>query len=603
MTEETKNHPSSAEVASEEFGRSGIQITPGDTGKARVATPSVPLIEASPAMLVREAVAAFLSTQPLESPESVEPKLLHAINARIEACNAERKAAKQKPFATYSRLPREAVAAVMTALYIVRKVLPPRSTDRGMLAFYRDSGANAGIFVGKPDVLRALVRGLLPGATVREANDVLDLLREADEDLVPSVNVCDDRDLVPVDNGIFDYRTKELLPFSADLVFTSKLRTKYVDDPENPMFTEADGATWDVESWVVEMANGDPEWANACWHVIGASVRPNVRWDKAVFFYDEDGETGKGTLVKLMRSLHGDDSCSNLPISDFSADRRFRHAELEGKTLNACDENAVGDFNDDLAAFKAVITGDVILVERKMEQPYPLQVSPFMVQCINGHMRSKDASASARRRQYYLPFTKSYTGRANKRIKADYVSDQRVLEYVLHKVLNMPDFYELPTLAAGDRAALDARANNDPVFRFWGELGDEFVWDLLPTAFLYDLFTSWSRRFNPSGKPLGSMDFSKRLASLARDLDEWDLSEDQVRPGRRMDAPELLIYEYDLREWKNPTYTGSDPAKVCTPLLKAKYRGLVRVSTQPQPSPLALSTPGAVGPIPATKTT
>lgn len=71
MTEETKNRPSNAEAKSEAFGSAGIQITPGDTGKARAATPSVPLIEASPAMLVREAVAAFLSTQPLESPESV----------------------------------------------------------------------------------------------------------------------------------------------------------------------------------------------------------------------------------------------------------------------------------------------------------------------------------------------------------------------------------------------------------------------------------------------------------------------------------------------------------------------------------------------------
>lgn len=580
MTEAKKNRPSEAEADSKEFRGSVLQNTPGGMSTASHRT--------SPAHIVRQVCEWFLTTQPLPSPEAVEPLLLYTINEGIAAYNVANRAAKMTVFPTYSRLPREAVAAAMSAMFTVRVVLPPKSADRGMLAIYQTEGPDEGIYVGKPEFLRSLVRRFVPGATVREANDVLDLLREADEHVVPRVEVCDERDLVAVANGVFDYRTKELLAFSPDLVFTSKLRTKYVDDPENPVFTEPDRTVWDVESWVADMADGDDEWASAWWHVVGASVRPNVRWDKAVYFYDEAGESGKGTTVELLRGLHGDASCSSLSIADFSATQKFRHAELEGKTLNACDENAVGDFNDDLAAFKAVVTGDVILVERKMEQPYPLRVSPFMIQCINGHMRSKDTSASARRRQYYLPFAKSYTGRANKRIKAEYVRDPRVLEYVLHKVLHMPDFYELPRLAAGDRAAIDARTFNDPVYQFWGELSEEFVWDLLPTSFLYDLFKSWFVRVNPSGRPISAMEFSKRLASLVRELEDWELPDRPVRPGKRMDAPELLIHEYDLREWKNPAYGGTDPAKVCTPLLRAMYRGLVRVNSQPNPKTITV---------------
>lgn len=91
---------------------------------------------------------------------------------------------KKSVIPTYSRLPREAVAAAMAAMFTVRVVRPPKSTDRGMLAVYQSSGVDAGIYVGNPGTLCGLVRRFVPSATIREANDVLDLLREADEQVV-----------------------------------------------------------------------------------------------------------------------------------------------------------------------------------------------------------------------------------------------------------------------------------------------------------------------------------------------------------------------------------------------------------------------------------
>ena len=46
-----------------------------------------------------------------------------------------------------------------------------------------------------------------------------------------------------------------------------------------------------------------------------------------------------------------------------------------------------------------------------------------------------------------------------------------------------------------------------------------------------------------------------------------------------MDFPEPLILEYEVKEWMNPTYRGSDPDRVCTPDPKDSYRGYVRIST------------------------
>ena len=41
----------------------------------------------------------------------------------------------------------------------------------------------------------------------------------------------------------------------------------------------------------------------------------------------------------------------------------------------------------------------------------------------------------------------------------------------------------------------------------------------------------------------------------------------------------IAFNEYDVREWMNTGYTGSDPGRKCMPDLVESYRGFVRVST------------------------
>ena len=51
-----------------------------------------------------------------------------------------------------------------------------------------------------------------------------------------------------------------------------------------------------------------------------------------------------------------------------------------------------------------------------------------------------------------------------------------------------------------------------------------------------------------------------------------------MRPGGKMDVPELMIVEYDLKKWRNQSYRGMDVNKIAMPETKSKYQGLVRVS-------------------------
>lgn len=67
----------------------------------------------------------------------------------------------------------------------------------------------------------------------------------------PRVKRCSERNLIAVNNGIFDFDTKTLMPFTPDKVFTSKSRVDYNPNVKNVVIhNDEDGTDWDVESWM-----------------------------------------------------------------------------------------------------------------------------------------------------------------------------------------------------------------------------------------------------------------------------------------------------------------------------------------------------------------
>lgn len=123
----------------------------------------------------------------------------------------------------------------------------------------------------------------------------------------------------------------------------------------------------------------------------------------------------------------------------------------------------------------------------------------------------------------------------------------------------------------------DFRLTNDPVRQFADEIFPAASWHLLPCKFLYDLYRHWFQRNQPSGRMLGRNAFYESIEGLAEEWG-WQLQE-RVRVDGRMDFPEPLILEYDVTEWMNKSYRGSDNDRRCMPELNDSYRGYVRIST------------------------
>ena len=476
-----------------------------------------------------------------------------------------------------SKLCASQIAALMLKIYHIARIKcggVNSDPSYDLLAIYQADGDEEGIYTTDETVFKRLAKQYNYSISSKELSDVMEMI-ELD---APRVARTMDRDLIAVNNGIFNYDTKELLPFSPHYVFLAKSRVDYIETAVNvTIHNNDDNTDWDIESWMNDLSD-DPEIVEVLWQILSAIIRPHVRWNKSAWFYSNTGNNGKGTLCELMRSLCGDGSYAAIPLSDFSKD--FALEPLTRATAIIVDENDVGGFIDKAANLKAVITNDVIPINRKFKTPISYQFYGFMVQCLNEFPRIRDKSDSFYRRQLFIPFEKCFTGHERKYIKNDYLHRSDVLEYVMYKVLNM-NFYMLSEPASCKTALEEYKEYNDPVRQFLDDVLSEVKWDLVPFSFLYDLYKSWFRKNSPNGSLQGKNTFIMDVTNLLPNYKDWYCIGRQtaIRPGHMMDMPEPLIAEYNLDDWKSPGYTGGDLNRICMPQLKATYNGIRRYTS------------------------
>ena len=480
------------------------------------------------------------------SPATIQADLLEEIMDAFDIENASKD--KGKKWKYPDKLIPTQIADTLLRIHPIANIAcagDDADRDYDILAIYQSEGENEGIYVSGDHEFFQKAEKYCYSITSREVQEVISIIRNK----APRKARCDDKNLIAVNNGIFDYDTKQLIPFDPEFVFTAKSKVNYNDQAYNVVIHNPDDNTdWDVESWMDDLSD-DPEIVHVLWQILGAIIRPNVPWNKAAWFYSNTGNNGKGTLCELMRQLCGKGTYASIPLSDFGKD--FMLEPLISATAIIVDENDVGTYIDKAASLKAVVTGDVVQINRKFMKPIAYQFKGFMVQCLNEYPRIKDRSDSFYRRQLFIPFTKCFTGKERKYIKNDYLQRPEVLEYVMYKVLNM-DYYELDTPQACKDALEEYKESNDPVRQFFNEVVLQATWNLLPFKLLYEMYKKWFKENNPSGSIQGKTSFIDDIITIANQSGEWMCRgrKAKISTAHRMDCHEPLLDYYELDDWQ-----------------------------------------------------
>lgn len=505
---------------------------------------------------------------------AIAKKVVNHINCKLEEenvrTNNQKGPYRLKPI---TRLEFFHLAELMQRLHAIINIAPSGNYDRNrdMLAIYdpNPTSPDYGTYQASEKILRRTARQYCPDITIKEFNN---LYRRLSINSPRKVR-HQQRDMIPVNNGIFNYETKQLQEFSPEYVFLAKAAVAYNPMAVNPSITHPeDGTVWDVESWMCELSD-DPEIVNVLWEIIGAIVRPYVSWNKSAWFFSEKNKSGKSTLIELMRQILGEDSYASIQLSEFSKNLHLKPLTSAQAILVDDDyQDAILEKTDNLIK---VITHSVIPIRQGSKSVIGYQFYGFMVQCLDGFPKVKEQSKSFFRNQIFIPFNKDLTSSERRYIKDDYIQRQDVLEYVLHRVLHM-NYYDLSTPQASVNVLDEYKNFVDPVRDYWAEFKDEFTWDLLPNTFLYDHYKAWFERTAPSGPPLGRNTFVKKLVAIATEGGEWEKIAAPQRPGGDMSRPEPIVIDYDLTAWQNQAVAKNSTARSIPRPLKATYRGLIR---------------------------
>lgn len=394
---------------------------------------------------------------------------------------------------------------------------------------------------------------------------------------IPNVNETSDANRIFVKNGIFNKETKQLEPFTQNEYRLAKIQTNYNPNASSPTITMPDGLSWSFDMWLDELVDHDPDRLTQMWQIITAALNPGRVYNKCVIFYSRQGNNGKGTLGQVLKNIIGDGLYSSVNIKNFGV--RFRTQQLLGKIVNIADENPVGAYIDGTDEFKAAITGDDIQIEAKGKDAYPMQVRMLNIQMLNGTLLTRDKSNSIYRRLLIVPFTHTFTGCERPYIKHDYMDRTDVKEYILKRALESPIVTEFITTKENDEALYRTKLENNTVIEFLDEFLPQFKWDALPPKFLYELYKSWMSKDNANGKPVKKSVFIEYATDFFNDTNEWNIrlaQGDKITVGQRMDADEPLITEYNLTDYMDPSYKGSD-ARIKRAFVRPKtIRGFVK---------------------------
>ena len=164
-------------------------------------------------------------------------------------------------------------------------------------------------------------------------------------------------DIINFKDGIFNIRTKELLPHDPKYLTTIQIPTNYKD------IEASDGVSEVFDGYINTLCNYDPETIEVLMQIMGLSIS-NVygfRTKKSLFLVGK-GDSGKSQIKKLVENFIGEKNVSTADLEDLN--KQFGKSAMYGKRLVGCNDMSYQHVAD-MSIFKQATGGDYISIEFK----------------------------------------------------------------------------------------------------------------------------------------------------------------------------------------------------------------------------------------------
>ena len=278
---------------------------------------------------------------------------------------------------------------------------------------------------------------------------------------LPYMKKLENKNLIAVNNGVFNKVSKKLEPFNPNYFITSKLATNYNTAAINNYLNIKDNY-FDVDKWFLSIANGDEELVKVLWEIVNEATNPNHTREKMAILYGE-GNNGKGTFQTMFINLIGIENISTLTPHEFSGE--FKLEMLQGKVCNIGDDIS-NKYLDDMSNLMSIVTGDPVAVNRKGKSVITARFKLFNLFSANKLPKVRNKSQGTYRRLLIVPFNADFNGQVqDRRIKDEYLKNSTILEYILYTALHL-DFEKFSNPRATERMLEEYKEDNDYIYSF-----------------------------------------------------------------------------------------------------------------------------------------
>ncbi len=325
--------------------------------------------------------------------------------------------------------------------------------------------------------------------------DIMELL--AVETAVEQSAVYNNGGVVNLAYGLLDVDTRELKPHTPELISTIQIPIEH--DPDAG-----------CESWFKALADwfpDDQETIDLVQDFFGYALTRDVRQHKALILYGE-GANGKSVLCETLKALVGPENVSAVSLNAMG--KSFSLAELFGKLVNLTIEGEVRDQFEE-AVFKQIISGDILMAERKYRDPFTFNPFCKIVIATNNLPPVRDRSDGFYRRLLIVRFERQFEPSEQDKDLLANIADEMpgVLNWALDGLERLQERGSFLVPERVEDEVKEYRRFNNPVSTWVSECCDVYAEAWTDTATLYKRYKEWA--VDAGHKPMAKNKFSHDL--------------------------------------------------------------------------------------------
>ncbi|SDF77869.1 DNA primase family protein [Sporomusa acidovorans] len=359
------------------------------------------------------------------------------------------------------------------------------------LHLYKD-----GIYVqGQGDIESEMIKHI-PQLNRAKRTEVLSYL----DILIRDNATVSDANFIAFANGVYNLVDDSFTDFKPEHVITNKINWNY-----NPAaYSEL------TDNTLNKIACQDTEIRMLLEEVIGYTFYRRNELRKA-FIFIGDKANGKSTYIDMIKTLLGDNNTAALDLKELGD--RFKTAELFGKLANLGDD--IGDeFIANAAAFKKLVSGDRMSVERKGQNPFDFNNYSKFVFSANNIPRIKDKTGAVLDRLIIIPFNAKFSSADpdfDPYIKYK-LREPKCIEYLINLALQgLKRVLENRKFTISNKVEKELQEyeeQNNPILGFFKEVEQDQI-ENEPTKNIYKKYQEYC--ILNSLQPMSNIEFSKQV--------------------------------------------------------------------------------------------